>query len=54
MTKFNFIGWTRHGSGKGDVSKYHLRHYCNTITSFAGGVSGRIRSLECIIRLRMY
>lgn len=37
MTKFNFIGWTRHGSGKGDVSKYHLRHYCNAITSFAGG-----------------
>lgn len=35
--KAHFIGWTRHGSGKGDVSKYHLRNYCNCITSFVGG-----------------
>ena len=39
MMNYSFIGWTRHGSGKGDVSKYHLRHYCNAITSFCGGGS---------------
>lgn len=38
---YKAIGWTRHGSGKGDVSKYHLRHYCNAITSFAGGGIGK-------------
>lgn len=53
MTKFNFIGWTRHGSGKGDVSKYHLRHYCNAITSFCGGVSGRIPTQGCTTPRRM-
>ena len=31
------IGWTRHGSGKGDVSKYHIKDVCNCITTFCGG-----------------
>jgi len=35
--KYKAIGWTRHGSGKGDVSKYHIKDVCNCITSFAGG-----------------
>jgi hypothetical protein len=39
MLKYKFIGWTRHGNGKGDVSKYHLKEVCNSITSFAGGGS---------------
>jgi hypothetical protein len=54
MTNYKFIGWTRYGSGKGDVSKYHLRHYCNAITSFCGGVLAKIPTLACITPLRMY
>lgn len=34
---YKAIGWTRYGSGKGDVSKYHLKQICNTITSLCGG-----------------
>ena len=41
MMRFKFIGWTRHGSGKGDVSKYHLKQTCNAITSFSGGGIGK-------------
>lgn len=33
----HFIGWTRSGSGRGDVIRYHLKPLCNTITSFCGG-----------------
>ena len=38
---YKAIGWTRYGDGRGDVKKYHLRHYTNAITSFAGGGIGK-------------
>lgn len=41
LLRFKSIGWTRHGSGKGDVSQYHLRDYSNCITSFCGGGIGK-------------
>jgi hypothetical protein len=41
MITYNFIGWTRSGSGRGDVTKYHLKQFCNTITSFSGGGIGK-------------
>lgn len=37
----HFIGWTRSGSGRGDVIRYHLKPLCNTITSFCGGGIGK-------------
>ena len=35
------IGWTRSGSGRGDVISYHLKDICNCITSFVGGGIGK-------------
>lgn len=37
---YNIIGWTRSGSGRGDVERYHLKTISNTITSFSGGGIG--------------
>lgn len=34
---YKFVGWTRSHYDKGDVSKYHFKDICNTITSFCGG-----------------
>ena len=51
---YKAIGWTRYGFGRGDVKTYHLRSYVNAITSFCGGVLGRIQPPACITPLRIY
>jgi hypothetical protein len=38
---YKAIGWTRSASGRGDVTRYHLKNVCNTITSFSGGGIGK-------------
>ena len=48
------IGWTRHGSGKGDVSKYHIKDVCNCITTFCGGVDLRTQPPAWLTLHRMY
>lgn len=45
---YKFIGWTRSGSGRGDVTRYHLKTVCNAITTFSGGVLAKIRKQACI------
>ena len=54
MKKYNCIGWTRSGNGKGDVDRYHLKDVANTITSFSGGVLAKIQSQVCITPHRIY
>lgn len=36
ITKARFIGWTRTHDKVALVQKYHLKDFCNTITTFAG------------------
>lgn len=38
---YRVIGWTRSGSGRGDVTRYHLKSVCNAVTSFVGGGIGK-------------
>lgn len=51
---YKAIGWTRLRNGKGDVDRYHLKDIINTITSFSGGVLGKIQLQACITPHRIY
>lgn len=37
IRRLHFIEWTRSSSGRGYISRYHLKRVCNTITTFCGG-----------------